>query len=83
MLVATACALALLWVSTGLYKPQDEPQQLTTAAPTSVSPTEPTTLLTYAYYNADLYDEESGEGTEDFLPDEYESLADVLIPVEG
>lgn len=83
-LVATACVMALLWFNTGPYHSGDEHQQLTTRTiPNNVPSADGTSLLTYAYYNAELYEDGDNENTEDFLPDEYEALANALAFPEG
>jgi hypothetical protein len=83
-LVATACVMALLWFGTGLYNFGAENDRLTTVtAPENVPPADDTSLLTYAYYNAELYEDEDGEETEDFLLGEYEALDNALVVPEG
>lgn len=84
--VATACVTVLVWLTMqrqGVVLPPGEPSsELAIVAredPTAV--TEETTLLTYAYYDSEVYGEEGEEDSvddEQFLPDEYEALATAL-----
>lgn len=84
--VATACIAVLVWLTMQYQsvfppsgEPSSEPAFIAQGEPTAF--TEETTLLTYAYYNSEVYGEEGeedGEDDEQFLPDEYEALATVL-----
>jgi hypothetical protein len=84
--IATVCAAVLLWFMMqhqNVFLPGEElSSEIAVVAPEDAIPeTEEATLLAYAYYNPELYGEDSEDDSEDdeqFLPDEYEAIATAL-----
>jgi hypothetical protein len=77
--VATACAASLLWL-TMPYRSSEAPEEgpqpgsLVVVEERATSPAGEESLLTYAYYGSEFYEDDSEGEDESFLPDEYEEL---------
>lgn len=85
-MVVTVCAAVLLWFGTSYYSiySEDEARQVETRSQTeNTAGDKNASLLTYAYYNDELYGDEADGGEEDVLPDDYEALATVFVLSEG
>jgi hypothetical protein len=78
-IVATACAVLLMWLilphrDTNFSNKEQEPKTVAVTEEEVATPAGEATLLSYAYYNSELYGDESDGEEDTFLPDEYEAL---------
>jgi len=76
---ATACAAVLIWFAMthqgkSLLERNSPSGSTTVATETAGEGQEKATLLTYAYYEDEFYDQDSGE-EDQWLSDEYETLS--------